>query len=61
MSDEQFVLMRDRSQAHLHVSEVEEAVHVSRGRIFVIRDKNLWGKNTSNILGSIFLPKKKEN
>lgn len=33
------------SQAHLHVSEVEEVVHVSGGGIFVIRDKNLLKKH----------------
>lgn len=32
------------SQAHLHVGEVEEVVHVSGGCIFAVRDKNLWGK-----------------
>lgn len=37
-----------RSQAHLHVCEVEEVVHVSGRCVFVLRDKNLWGgKNTT--------------
>lgn len=48
-SDEQFVLILNPSQAHLHVSEVEEVVHISRGRIFVFRDKNL--RRKKHILG----------
>lgn len=43
-ADEQFVLILYHLQAHLHVSEVEEVVHVSRGCILVIGDKNLWGE-----------------
>lgn len=43
-ADEQFVLILYQLQAHLHVSEVEEVVHVSRGCILVIGDKNLWGE-----------------
>lgn len=41
MSDEQIVVTPIHSQAHLHVCKVEEAVHVSRGRVFVLGDKNL--------------------
>lgn len=30
------------SQAHLHVSKVEEVVHVSGGRVLVVGHENLW-------------------
>lgn len=37
------------SQAHLHVSKIEEVVHVSGGSVLVIRDENLQGKKIQNI------------
>lgn len=49
MSEDQFVLGHNNSQTHLHVCEVEEVVHISRGRIFVIRDKNLLKKKKHSI------------
>lgn len=47
MSSLEFVT---HSQAHLHVGEVEEVVHVSTGCIFVIRDKNLRNTKTKYLI-----------
>lgn len=40
-------ILKLNSQAHLHVSEIEEVVHVSGGSVLVIRDENLQGKKNS--------------